>query len=356
MMKRTNYLAKRLLILFALSLFTFSFGWAQEDGALPTVNSDYNEVGYRIIEYTRIDDTDSEDTRNKLIPVNLWYPISEETSKGLEKMTFSDYVKVIKKDKTYAENKALFTRILNSFGTIDSTNQEVLVNEFLNAAIPVYHTSNDPENQYPLVIIGGAHPIYHADLAETIARNGFVIASFPRLGMKAGERLPFSQEGGQEYREDLEFIVSSLSRLEFIDKTQLAFIAWSFEGVPALETACANENTKLFISLDSSIGYQYGNDLLTDSTAIYEQEIVFPLFHYTSSSMNHGKDLGLLNELQTNSDKVEIDNTVELPHAKFTSMGSTTVNEVNKTGVNLSYNSLILDVLNALMNATTNKG
>lgn len=356
MMKRTNYLAKQLLILFALSFFTFSFSWAQQDGALATTNSDYNEVGYRIIEYTRIDETDSEETRNKLIPVNLWHPISEETSEGLEKMTFSDYVKVIKKDKTYAENKALFARMLNSFGTIDSTNQEVLINEFLNASISVYHTSNDLENQYPLVIIGGAHPIYHADLAETIAQNGFVVASFPRLGMKAGERLPFSREGGEEYRKDLEFVISSLSQLEFIDKTQLAFIAWSFEGVPALEAACANSATKLFVSLDSSIGYQYGNDLLTDSTAIYEQEIIFPLFHYTSSSMDHGKDLGLLNELQTNSDKVEIDNTVELPHAKFTSMGSTTVNKVNKTAINLSYSSLILDVLDALINATTNKG
>ena len=355
MMKRTNYLAKRLLTLFTLSLLTFSFSWAQRNGNLSTNSLDHEAVGYCMIEYTRIDDTDSDGARDKLIPVNLWYPISEETSKGLEKMSFSDYVKAIKKDKTYKENKALFTRMLNSFGTIDSTNQEVLINEFLNAEIPVYHAPNDPGNQYPLVIIGGAHPIYHADLAEMIARNGFVVASFPRLGMRAGERLPFSREGGQEYRKDLEFVISSLSRLEFTDKTQLAFIAWSFEGIPALEAACANSTTKLFVSLDSSIGYQYGNDLLTDSTAIYEQEIVFPLFHYTSSSMDYGKDLDLLKELQTNSDKVEIDNTVELPHAKFTSMGSTTVNKVNKTAINLSYSSLILDVLDALINATTNK-
>ncbi len=312
---------------------------------LSLYNSKGNSIGFRTIDYNR---------EGKTIPVNLWYPIRVDTLSNFTKMLFSDYVSKIRKDQSFTANKALFARMLDSYGTIDSVRKHILVNEFLNAEIPVFNASEFPTGRYPLVIICGANPIYHIELAEKIAKNGFVVASIPRLGITQGERLPFNQQGSAEYKSDLEFVISSLSEYEFVDEHQISFISWSFEGVPSLETALSNPSTNLFFSLDSSIGYEYGNSILSDSAAIHRLRIEFPLLHFTNSSIDFGKDLSILKELQLNNTNVEIDESIELSHLEFTSIGSITVNKINKNKVNSTYNLLLMYILDRLRKTTAN--
>lgn len=237
----------------------------------PQQSSGDRAIGYRKLLFSRNRQV-SEGLANrnkKTIPVSLWYPIDEPVNDELTKISNRYYVSTIKQGNTAAENEALFDRMLNSFGTIDTVKRTELVNSFLNTNISVYNAPDYPEGKYPIVIICGAHPIYHTDLAESLARNGFVVASFPRLGFKDGQRLPFSQEGSLEYGSDLRFVVATLSGLAAIDTNRLSVIAWSFEGVPAFEAASSIDGTDLFISLDSSLGYGYGSTLVADSTSFY---------------------------------------------------------------------------------------
>ncbi len=323
---------------------------------LKIYESKNKNIGFRIIEFGRTDDKqgDSIERKTKIIPVSLWYPTSQSPSETMIKMCYKDYVRKIKKEKSFLENRALFMRILNNYGEIDSTKKDDLVKHFLNTEIPVFNSPKYPERQYPVVVICGANPIYHTYLAEMIAKNGFIVASIPRLGIKEGERLPFNQQGSAEFRNDLEFIISSLSQFNFVDKTKLSLIAWSFEGIPVLETALSNHSTNLFISFDSSIGYEYGNDLITDSAAVYGQRTEFPLLHFTSSSMDYGKDLELLDKLKILNNNVNVNNTFELTHSEFTAISSIAIKEINKGDVNSIYDLLITIVVNKLRETTAN--
>ena len=358
MEKITRCLFRHCCILILLNTVSLSFCWAQSNlstlsfsslnlsSSEKVVNHADEDIGYRLLTFNR--NTGADESSSKLIPVSLWYPVAETSIDKKGKISFSDYVEGIKQDQAFADNKGLFTRMLNSFGAIDSTQKETLIDEFLDIEIPVYASPEYPQKPFPLVLICGGHPIYHTSLAESISRKGFVVASFPRMGIKKGERLPFNQQGGMEYQKDLAFVIDALSNFEFVDANQLSFVAWSFEGVPALETALLNKSTRLFASFDSSVGYAYGSSLSADSTIFQSVAVDFPLLHFTSSSMDYGKDLSLLLQMQKHNNTITIDDTIEITHAEFTSIGAVIINEVNKEKTNAFYDSIVEQLLEAL--------
>lgn len=167
-------------------------------------------------------------------------------------------------------------------------------------------------------------PICHFELAEAVASKGFVVASIPRLGITEGTRLPFDTLGSAEYQRDLQFVLSELSSDDFIDSSRVNFITWSFEGVPALEVAQRLEATQLFLSFDSSLGYNYVRQLIRDTTTFFSSTERFPLIHFTGVELNFGKDLQLLEDRSTGSD-IEISKSVDIPHGAFTALASLTI-------------------------------
>ncbi len=309
--------------------------------------------GYKINSIFRASNTYIKDNSNseygkKSIPVSLWYP---NTYSGNEYSSLrqQDYVGNISLEKTHEENIATYGRILNSFATIDST---ITIDSFLEAKTNVYSDVPIPSHKRPLVVICGAHPIYNTELAEKLANKGFVVASFPRLGKHKGDRLGFNQEGSAEFKEDLKSVVGYLSKLPFVDSTQLAFITWSFEGLPCFEYAKTDNNVKLFLSFDSSLGYDYGKGLSNKEEKTIIQKIGFPLIHYTSSQNDHGKDLSLLNSLTTSGNRVQINRDFELSHGEFTSIQSISISKLKSESSNPEYLNLINTItykLNELM-------
>ena len=343
---------KNNFLLLLLSTFVFSFNCSQPSE--PGQPQTFENIGFQVLEFVRKTEFVNQDSieigkdHGKKIPVSIWYPLTDAAAEGFPKMVWQEYVKEIKQGKTLAENKSLFTRMLNAYGEIDSARQEELINEFLGKEIPVYSSSDFPAEKFPLLMICGAHPIYHADLAERLAREGYIVASFPRLGKKEGERLAFSSEGGAEFRKDLDFVISSLNDFAWTEEKRLSFVCWSFEGVPAWESAVSNKNTRLFVSFDSSLGYEYGRDLISDSTAFSGGNASFPLLHFTSSSMDFGKDLSLLQEMQNHSKQISVTDSIEMTHAQFTSIASVTLNQIGKENSLPEYIDLLESVVEAL--------
>ncbi len=305
--------------------------------------------GYKVNSIFRASNTYITDNSNsnygkKSIPVSLWYP-NTYSENNFNSLTPLDYIDNISFEKSRKENVATYIKLIKSFEPLDSN---ITFDSFLEAKTDAYSVVPFPSQKRPLVVICGAHPIYNTELAEKLTNKGFIVASFPRLGKQKGSRLKFDQEGSKEFQEDLKSVVDYLSKLPFVDSTQLSFITWSFEGVPSFEYAKTNNNVKLFLSFDSSLGYDYGKDLLNTKEKTAIQKIGFPLIHYTSSQNDHGKDLSLLHLLTKSNSQVQINQNFELSHGDFTSIQSISIPKLKSENSNPEYLNLINTITETL--------
>ncbi|MCP4458309.1 MAG: hypothetical protein GY816_09855 [Cytophagales bacterium] len=323
----------------------------QSHGEVNSSDTEVIEIGYQLIEKTRLDSEYfsevDENRKGKPISIHLWYP-SKKPNNSMN-MTYGDYVNYLIGKTNEIENQNLFYRVINSYGGIDSAGYEDAKRSFFPKSTRASKSPEFPQGKYPLIIIGSGSPISQFELAEYIASKGFVVASFPRLGKKQGERLPFDPSGNTEYAKDLSYTLDYLSSLEFVDTDQLSFITWSFEGVPTLELAMKNKATNIFISLDASIGYDYGTGLLKDSTSFYQNDISFPLVHFTGRNMDYGKSFTILDSLSKSTNSITIDQSADLPHANFTSLRSMTIPSMVGEKSNQTYQQLIKTVVLLLL-------
>ncbi len=292
------------------------------------------EIGFKIFKATRASESWDIKSTTKTITGWYWYPIQESASN--HRMTYANYVWNLNSEKTNLENEHTFTRMISNFSE-DSISNNVLM-QFIHSEIPVLFNEKPEYTRPGLVVISGAHPIYFISLAEKITQLGFPVLFVPRTGLQKGEPLPFNREGILEYKQDLEAALVFLSEEELIYTENLIFISWSFEGVPTLELANDFKTTS-FISLDSSIGYEYGENLILEKTL---EEISFPVLHYTGSDMGFGKSLDLIKKYPS---KVTINKNFELTHGDFTSLGSITVDILQDKRVDSTYQNLIMQLI-----------
>ncbi len=272
-------------------------------------------------------------------PINawFWYPLSGGQSGYV---TTREYLKYINLDKSQEENKETFNRIVQ--GLINDSTRQTSSEKYLETRIPVDFEAAEPAERTPLVVLSGAHPIYFVELAEKLAQAGFAVLSVSRSGIKKGERLPFTAKGVEEYKQDLVATLSYLQNKKLADTSNISFLSWSFEGVPTLQLA-EELGANHFISLDSSIGYGYGIDLLEGLVDKFEWN--FSVIHYTGSSMDYGKDLRLLNRF---TNKINISRTFDFNHAQFTSLQSMTLPKIAGSIPNIEYEDLVEEIVTHL--------
>ncbi len=290
--------------------------------------------GFQLLELSRESSTWQPAGTTKPINAYFWYP----TDQGSERpITYRDYVNAIKPEQTPEENANTFHRIMRSL-TSDTSLAQVQIDHFLQSEKRIYVSAPIKKDDTPLVVLSGAHPIYFTALAEALCSQGYATVSVPRVGLKKGERLPFDKAGVRELESDLSLAIDYLMGTEHVDGNQLAFISWSFEGVPAHHLA-AKYNAALAISLDAAVGYGYGIDVLEAKGSQ-----AFPLIHFTGKNMDYGKDLRWLQERQSQTDQVRIDSTYDLSHGQFTSLSSLTIPRILGKQSESAYPDLISEI------------
>ena len=279
----------------------------------------------------------------KNIPIDLWYPSLVDHQEHEEEGTrYFDYIQGLSNTDSPQEDKKKFSTILNSFDTSVSSGN---INQFYRSRAFSSPDAQPREGKFPLVLICGGRGLYHLELAEQISHQGFVVASFPRIGMEQGKGLPFNSEGAQEYIMDLEIVLQETNELPNVDPSRTYIICWSYEGAPALAYSAKSGNCSGFISLDASIGYEYGPQMIKDKYGPEGLKIEFPLIHYSGTGMDHGKSFDFLDQLKTKNPNVEILNSYELDHGGFTSISSMTIPKIKRQGHNQEYMKILDDLL-----------
>ncbi|MBK7871732.1 MAG: hypothetical protein IPJ74_14175 [Saprospiraceae bacterium] len=205
-------------------------------------------------------------------------------------MQFSEYVyPIVKEDNPSAISKqdstnALreFEALVKSYAGLDSvSNLSAITRQLLEEKANARKNAPEKKGKFPLLILLGGKPFFHTMLAEQLAAKGFVVASFPRLGSKAGERFPFSQVGMENGRRDIAFLITSMKNHTNINTSQMALVNWSFEGAYSILASMHDSSIKAIVSLDAASGYGYGKDLLLQSNSDIANKFKLPFIHFT---------------------------------------------------------------------------
>lgn len=317
-------------------------------------NKSDHSIGFEVLRFFREAIPffpDSLGIKDRPVFARVWYP-TEDSSNALN---FGSYFSELNAEENYikGDNQIALSllrlhRLIRSFADLDSGRVKKVIDSLYLTESGVSLSPSPREGKYPLVIVAGGLPEYHLYLIEQIASKGFVVASIPRLGFSLSERLPFDADGATLVKEDLTHLVTELTKLEFVDASQLFWVAWSYEGIPSLMAATEFENTRAVISLDASLGYSYGPSLLPDSVSFAATKFSFPIVHITGLTMDHGKSFSLLHSLSKHS-LVKIITIPKMSHAQFTSLKSAVIPSFSGRGPYTAYlqsTSLVFGLLN----------
>lgn len=280
--------------------------------------------------------------KHKPLSAYLWLP--PEVSTGHPQLQRLAYIQARALHEDSLSNVLVFNKILAGFLGEDSIGQRDL-QQYLQEWIPVVSCTELPDQQLPVLVLSGGHPLYFLDLAESLAKLGYLVLSLARKGIEKGKRLPFNRAGVQEYKEDLAYVIKYLKDEGVVQEDSIAFVSWSFEGIPTLDLAKTHKAT-LFISLDSALGYDYGIELLEELESV--ALLNTPIIHFTSQDLGFGKDLSIVRDWASKHKHVAVNQEYDLSHGNFTSLGAVAIPKLTQKTPRKDYARFVQHLLKCL--------
>lgn len=137
------------------------------------------------------------------------------------------------------------------FGKSDS-----LFKRFLSLPSAAFVDAVPAPGRFPLVLYSAGYNNRSHDnsvLAEYLASRGYVVATVPQVGTRSTRLiLGINPIDLETQSRDLEFAMTILNELPYVDASRLATVGYSMGGVVALQIASRNPNVDAVIGLDPS--------------------------------------------------------------------------------------------------------
>ncbi len=202
---------------------------------------------------------DDSETSGRPIQVCLWYPADTD---GKRPIQFRDYVDTLPQAKKLDEQAR--TWAMGSLRTnINSADPLSLDEETLEALVetPTMAVREAPPvpQKFPLLIWGARHSTCAAQsvLSEFLSSHGYVVAAVEYRGLRP--RNPWEDQKPAEllrtfetWTRDLEFGLSHLRTLDFVDAETTGVLSWSYGGLSAVELVLRNPDIGALVSLDAT--------------------------------------------------------------------------------------------------------
>lgn len=291
-------------IFLPIFLWSCSFLLEGQNSTFSIDNLSYGNyaIGYQLLEtfdlsrtpYKEQERLPKEYQKGRMIPINVWYPA--QASGTAKRVNYQDYLNVWGKKTDYRlKGAALATKAKEEFknyhyfierlSLIDSVFQ-------LDLSTKAYFNLEAPADKYPLVVIAHGCAWRYFLLAEYLASHGFVVAVNTKLGSKQ-KRFEMGISGVETQTRDLEFMISELGQMDFVDVGNIASIGFSYGSLAAVELASRDKRVKAVVSLDGVIGYQNEGELHTRLPYYDPSQFSTPIQHIYSNTGIYGKRMWL---------------------------------------------------------------
>ena len=192
----------------------------------------------------------------------------------------------------------------------------------------IYPKDFNPQKQYPVLMTQYSGPgsqeianRYTTDWEETLARNGYIIASCDARGTgfrgEEYKKVTYANLGHCEVEDQISF-ARHLSRQEFVDASRIGIYGWSYGGFMALGCALKGDGIfKMAIAVAPVTSWRYYDSIYTEIYNGLPQDN--PAGYDNNSPINFADRLNLNTRLLiihgTADDNVHFQNTMEMCRA-----------------------------------------
>jgi pimeloyl-ACP methyl ester carboxylesterase len=229
-------------------------------------------------------DLDSPPSRTSRLPhtrpirISLWFP-----AKRIGRpMSYRDYLIYESKDPEFAAFSALIAKrdmgyLSGLVGPSPGEKSRLLAIPMMASAQSVIPASG----RFPVVLyFMGLNDLSSSNviLCEYLATQGFVVVTVPQLGPESTQiDLGLSAYDLETQLRDMEFALSVIRSLPFVDSTRVASIGHSIGGIAAVLMGTRNSDVKAIVALDASYGSDRFSPLLLQAVSFQGEKLSVPL-------------------------------------------------------------------------------
>lgn len=253
--------------IFLIPLFIISIGLTDPAICFIQPNGKYS-VGFDVIR--------QENKQGSPMLISIWYP----ASKGGEKMTWSDYIRMGSAEENKDENKLLeeFKQTIAIKWILGLPIPEQTFDRSINKHTYSNRSTKMAKGKFPL-IIALASPQSYIESFEFLASHGFVVAAvdgaFQQDSMTDQNPLFFVK-----YTDLLEELLDLMTSKNYVNQNDISVFGYGFGIQPAMYLAMRNSKIKRVINFDG--GFFGSRSKSTISIDYRPQNLHIPLLHIIS--------------------------------------------------------------------------
>lgn len=237
-----------------------------------------SSIEYDLSRPAMIDQLKDPSNNGRALQINVWYPTKDISN---EQMKFEDYVTVLGDNPITLNEKEAAKQFLFRYNPQFAPYFEPLLN--LNISMSAYKNSKFPSVDFPVVVLMHEDPIYYSFLAEYLASNGYVVVNFPVFGSNG---IVFDNRTNAVESEvrDIEFAISVIKKLPFIDIQELVLAGFSYGGLSIVSYQMRHQSAKALISFDTGITDSWGVGLIEKMPYYDLEKLTIPILHFWTSN------------------------------------------------------------------------
>ncbi len=218
------------------------------------------------------------EAEGRQMQLNVWYP-AQDVIPG-NQLKISDYIQLMGRQTEFREpDTALigfslkrFIQQTNDLGGNGNFTQDDL-NILLDLDAYAHRELSPVKDSFPLIVFpNGSAPATHNIMCEYLASHGFIVAGVALKGQH-GFLNEASAKGIEMAVYDLDFAISSLLELPYVDHIRLGLIGNAISSSHITAYKSRNANVKALISLEGGLLSSFEQRLL-NSTVFYEPEAI----------------------------------------------------------------------------------
>lgn len=255
--------------------------------------------------------------RPRKIPIHIWYPALKENKALIPFTTYIKYETGYKPDSI-----AVFLRRL-IYQYVEQDKISEVVKKLMSLTSNSYYDAIPLKGKFPIILLGNAIDapgLMYTVLAEFLAANGFVVVAYPSVQEDASINVSYTERELFSQVSDLEFVLSDIAKMPFIDIKKLGLINWSFGGITHMLYQMKYKAARMIISMDGATQYQYGYDLIKRTEFFKDEPDNTPFLDIRAEGptpFNVPRSNYIYESILTNKQKLVFDN---LNHSHMTSV------------------------------------
>lgn len=221
--------------------------------------------------------------KGRQFQINIWYPSKVGSGSAIK---YNHYINLMGRQTDFDDteilkefSKQMFIDRTNALGAIKGVSNfnEEDFNKLKELDVIAHLDAKPIDESFPVLFFSnGSSPAFQSIMCEYLASQGYVVVAFAEKG-RFSSGLEASTIGLETAVDDMEFVMSKISELPYVDMNRFGLIGNAITSSICVALASRNEKVKALVSLDGGFPSAFEQRLLKESVFYQPENIKTPI-------------------------------------------------------------------------------